>query len=81
MISESVTWLQRLVLRSPVCSSFIFLRQTCWMNLEDSILIELSKIYIATPYLKQNTNLPTLWKENKEEATLATMYTVPQTHL
>ena len=71
MISESVTWLQRLVLRSPVCS-----RETCWMNLEDSILIELSKIYI-----EQNTNLPALWKENKEEAILATMYTVPQTHL
>ena len=46
------------------------------MNLEDSILIELSKIYI-----EQNTNLPALWKENKEEAILATMYTVPQTHL
>ena len=51
------------------------------MNLEDIILIQLSKIYIATPYLEQNTNLPTLWKENKGEATLATLYTVPQTHL
>ena len=48
------------------------------MNLEHSILIQLSKIYIATPFLEQNTNLPTLWKENKEEATLATMCTVLQ---
>ena len=50
------------------------------MNLEDNILIQ--KFILLRRILdKTSISQPFLWKENKEEATLATMYTVPQTHL